>query len=186
MFRALDMLDDVFSRRSFETAADLQVLCAQLAEVLTDRLRAARNLHMEVEWIVADLRARGHDVSRWDEVIANWEHPDDPYLWVCLEGVDLDEPSTNPDAKVSVSFRPRIPTKVAFRCPLCWSELVEREIHLNIQGHGSATAPGARVHFECPGLHGIDDTIGAASVERRRGVRVCVSCGAGLLLPGGG
>ena len=83
---------------------------------------------MEVEWIVADLRARGHDVSRWDEVIANWEHPDDPYLWVCLEGVDLDKPSTNPDAKVSVSFRPRIPTKVAFRCPLCWSELVERAI----------------------------------------------------------
>lgn len=178
------MIDAIFARSRFESEPDRQALCARLAEVLTSRLRAAKNLHMEVEWIVADLRRLGHKVKHWDGVIANWDEPqDDPYLWISLEGADLYEPGESSEANVDVSFRPRLPNQVNFRCPLCWSEMEDREIRLTIQGHGSATAPGVRVHFECPGIRPINDTIGIASEERRRGVRVCTSCGAGLLLP---
>jgi len=139
---------------------------------------------MEIEWIVADLRRLGHNVKHWDGVIANWDGPkEDPYLWVWIEGIDIDEPDETGNAKVGVSFRPRLPDQIAFRCPLCWSEMQDREIRLTIQGHGSVVAPSVRVQFECPGLRNIDGAVGIASVERRRGVRVCTSCGAGLLLP---
>jgi hypothetical protein len=178
------MLDASFSRSNFESGTDLQSLCARLSDVLTARVRAAKNVHMEVEWIVSDLRALGHNVSRWDEVISEWEEPrKDRYLWIWLDEVDFDGEGPSPDATVGVSFRPRLPNEIEFRCPLCSSQMEEREVWLKIQGHGSAVAPGARVHFECPGLDGIDDVIGAESVERRRGVRVCTSCGAALLLP---
>jgi hypothetical protein len=179
-------LDISFSRSNFKSATDLQGLCERLAEILTTRVRAAKNLHMEIEWIVADLRNLGHNVKHWDGVIANWDGiiKDDPYLWVWIEGVDLYEPDEiGDDAKVGVSFRPRVPDKIAFRCPLCWSEMQDRQIRLTIQGHGSVAAPSVEVHFECPGLKDIDGPVGIASMERRRGVRVCTSCGAGLLLP---
>lgn len=178
-----------FSRANFESASDLQGLCARLARVLTARVRAATDLHMEIEWIVADLRNVGHDVQWWDAVIANWDgQKQDPYLWVTLQGVDtLDLSSNGPDniaaAEVTVSFRPRLPRQGDFKCPLCWSGMEEREIWLSVQGHGSFVAPGVRVHFECPGVPDLDATVGTASAERRRPVRVCSNCGAGLLLP---
>ena len=178
------MLDGSFSRSNFEAAADLHSLCTRLADVLTGRVRAAKNVHMELEWIVADLRALGHNVQRWDEVISEWEEPrKDRYLWIWVDEVDIEAAGPSPDAAVDVSFRPRLPDEIKFGCPLCSSKMEEREVWLRIQGHGSAVAPGVRVHFECPGLDGIDNVVGAASVERRRGVRVCRSCGTALLLP---
>lgn len=178
-----------FSRANLESASDLQGLCARLARILTARVRAATDLHMEIEWIVADLRNVGHDVQWWDAVIANWGgEKQDPYLWVTLQGVDtLDLSSNGPDdiagAEVTVSFRPRLPRQGDFKCPLCWSRMEERDILLSVQGHGSFVAPGVRVHFECPGVPDLDATVGSASAERRRPVRVCTNCGAGLLLP---
>ncbi len=177
------MLDESFSRSNFLSATDLQGLCVRLSEVLTTRVRAATNLHMEIEWIVAELRKVGHNVQHWDGVIANWEAKDDPYLWVSIDGVDADEPLDTRTATIGVSFRPRLPQKIDFRCPLCWSDMQEREIRLSIQGHGSVSAPSVRVDFECPGLKELHGSVGVASEERRRGVRVCTSCGAGLLLP---
>jgi hypothetical protein len=185
------MLDACFSRAAFEGATDLQSLCARLAEVLTARLRKAADAHMELEWMVADLRALGHNVKRWDQVIADWEGAPDPYLWIVIAGVSLDACDDDDDddgaeasaPAVSVAFRPRIPSDIAFRCPVCASEMEAREIRLVVQGHGSAVAPGVRIDFECPGLLRVDDVIGAGSVQRRRGVQVCKACGAGLLLP---
>ena len=179
------MLDTSFTRSNFESAPSQQAICARLSEVLTTRLRAAKNLHMEIEWIVADLRALGHEVKHWDGVIANWDGPkQDPYLWVWFDGIDLDEDACDSsNAKVGVSFRPRLPGEIEFRCPLCWSEMENREIRLTLQGHGSVAAPSVNVHFQCPGLKDLDGAVGIASEERRRGVRVCTSCGAGLLLP---
>lgn len=69
------MIDGTFARSKFEAEPDPQMLCAQLAEILTARIRAAKNLHMEIEWIVADLRKLGHKVQHWDGVIANWSEP---------------------------------------------------------------------------------------------------------------
>jgi hypothetical protein len=76
-----------------------------------------------------------------------------------------------------------LPDEVAFKCPICWSDMEDREIHLSIQGHGAAAAPAVQVHFQCPGLPDVDGPVGIASVDRRRSVRVCTACGAGLLLP---
>jgi len=151
--------------------------------VLTARMRAAKNRHMEIEWIVADLRKIGHNVKRWEGVIANWDDGrEDPFLWVSIAPYDSVEDEPLDDASVGVSFRPRVPG-VVLNCPFCWSEMEDREIHLRIQGHGSVDAPAVSVHFECPGVRDLDGPIGIASVERRRNVRVCTACGAGLLLP---
>ncbi len=105
-----------FSRASFESDSDPQGLCARLARALTGRVRAATDLHMEIESIVANLRSVGHDVQWWDAVIANWDGRKQgiPYLWVTLQGVDtLNLSSNGPDdiagAEVTVSF-PAAPT----------------------------------------------------------------------------
>lgn len=177
-------LDPSFSRSNFESTSDLQLLCARLADVLTARVRTAKNVRMEVEWIVADLRALGHPVARWDEVISEWEQPrGDHYLWIRLDEVDLDGDGPSADATVGVAFRPRLPSEIEFRCPLCASQMEQREVWLNIAGHGVTAAPGIRAQFECPGLDRVDEIVAQQSVERRRGVRVCTSCGTALLLP---
>jgi hypothetical protein len=167
------MLDADFSRAAFEATGDAQALCARLSELLSTRMRSAANRYMELEWIVADLRAIGHHVHHWDGVIANWDdRRQDPYLWIAVGGTDLDDPGP----EVSVSWRPRLPEAVV-RCPLCWGELAASEIFLDVLGHGSATAPSMRVRFQCPGMPPFDEPVGARSFQRRQNVRHCTSCG---------
>ena len=144
------MLDPGFSRSNFQSAPDHQRLCQRLSAVLTERIQAAANRHMEIEWIVADLRTLGHNVQHWDGVIANWETLDDPYVWIWFDRDDT----------VGVSFRPRLPEQARFNCPLCGSQMTGGEIRLSVRGHGSVSAPSVHVDFECPGLAELHGEVG--------------------------
>jgi hypothetical protein len=56
-----------FSREAFENDGTLARLCEDLEELLAARLAAASDRLREAHAIVADLRAAGHALYRWDE-----------------------------------------------------------------------------------------------------------------------
>ncbi|AKU97899.1 hypothetical protein AKJ09_04563 [Labilithrix luteola] len=51
---------------------------------MTKRLEDATNSLQALEWIIADLRAAGHEVTLWDRILSDaWTAPDhDRYLWM--------------------------------------------------------------------------------------------------------
>ena len=174
------MLDARFARSLFVADGDAQERCRALAEVLTARLAAAVNVEQAIEWILADLRALGHAVVRWDEVISDaWAKPENEhYLWVVLETParsDDEADEATPPRSVYVAFRPRL-RDLPRRCPQCFSEMTACDIRLRVQGHGSAAAPALRVRFEAPGISALDELVGARSLEVAREGMLCSSC----------
>ncbi|HEY2515900.1 MAG TPA: hypothetical protein VGI39_33750 [Polyangiaceae bacterium] len=174
------MLDSRFARAHFVADGDAQERCQALAEVLTSRLVAATNVPQAIEWVLADLRALGHEVARWDEVISDaWAKPEnDHYLWVVLEAASSDDDEANdaaPPRSVYVAFRPRL-RDLPRRCPQCFAEMTACDIRLRVQGHGSASAPALRVRFEAPGIPELDALVGPTSLEVARSGMLCPSC----------
>lgn len=184
------MLDADFSRSKFIEDGDPQQRCRALSATLTKRLEDATNSHQAVEWIIADLRGIGHEVTLWDSILSDaWTEPKhDQYLWVVLDSDaddredDEDDPGDIRWTSAAVSFRPRL-RDLPKRCPQCFSALTECDIRLRIQGHGSAVAPALRVQFESPGIMPLDALVGAESLDVRRGGFCCGSCGSAWFPP---
>lgn len=162
-----------FSTQRFLDAEDHASVSAALAIDIETRLRGATQPHVELEWVVSDLRRCGHNVAAHDGVITNWlDQTEDPYLWIVVGDLDRD------DSTVYVAWRPRLPecTAQLGYCLRCGHALKAQHMRLDIQGHGSVNAPSVHVRFDCPGLPSIDGPVGIASIARQLSIQVCGGC----------
>jgi hypothetical protein len=110
---------------AFATAADPEALCASLAAILSERLRASTDPSATFLTSMNELRALGHDLWSWDEDRV-WGHD---YV-TARTGAGLivtrsgdDEPS---EQDIEIEFRSG-GNEVG--CPHCWVEAGKKVVH---------------------------------------------------------
>ena len=83
-----------FTRASFESTRDVHALCRSLSEELTLRLQRASSPEAEIDLMVEELKALGHELYSWDH------NPDSFQAW----GDSYHEPKTSNRLLVEFSY----------------------------------------------------------------------------------
>lgn len=108
------MLASTFSRASFEEHPEPTALAAELARILSQRLRGASDSTSEATAILRDLKAIGHQLWSWDESTDFMVYGDDymrpgPTRFILTlnwEEFDQDDSGTPDSPFASVEFGP--------------------------------------------------------------------------------
>ncbi|WP_045119638.1 hypothetical protein [Haliangium ochraceum] len=182
-------MDQRFTRANFDAAlADTDVddaqRAAEFARVLSARLQAARDRWREVDAIVRDLRALGHDIHCWDdgEDYSIWgDHQADGTRKNRL--LVTFRPDDSPP-EVDIDFRPW-PLARDRRCTFCGSPMRATAAVVQVHGHGSVQAPPAQVELWFGEQIHEQRAVGVQSFRWQANGLSCESCG-GLWFPSNG
>ena len=175
-------LGEQYSRRNFENSTDSVSLAQGLADLLTERLRGAKDARAEAGAIILDLKALGHELFSWDEASDGQTWGDDyvrsgpQRIIVELRFPDDDAPSA------SVDFGPWPSPAPPTLCPRCQKPMTATLLRVHGVGHGHVASGEVEIEIFLGNLERRTFTVG----QRSRGLQVpglwCSSC-TGLWLP---
>lgn len=107
------MISPRFSREAFEQSDTPAALGDELARLVLDRLKRARDPELEARAIIEDLRHAGHELWSWDESIdfTVWgdnyvDPPSRNRFLIEMQWPDPDETEEATDFEVEVTFGP--------------------------------------------------------------------------------
>jgi hypothetical protein len=131
-------LDEQYSRQGFESSSDSASLAKSLSDLLTERLRSARDVRAEGDAIVRDLKVLGHELFSWDEADDSQTWGDDyirPKHQRIL--VELRFPADEAPS-ASVTFGPWPSPPPAPLCLHCQKPMTPTHLRVYGVGHGHA------------------------------------------------
>jgi Zn-finger nucleic acid-binding protein len=176
-------IEERFSRAEFDRSTNVSALSAALESILLARMRAVKDAEREVDAIVKDLRALGHDLWSFDQSSdgAVWggdhkaqPHPNRMVLRFCYPA--------DGDLEVEVAYGPWPEQSPPLLCPTCRVPMRATHIAVQISGHGQvegANVVGVFVLGEWPS---VELAAGVRSARVQVGGFTCPRC-MGIWLP---